>query len=69
MPNISVRPLGPLTPNAPVRSGPAPAGPSGQPALRIVSWPDPIADPHGVPPCSRYVELYWLPVIGPSTME
>jgi hypothetical protein len=35
--------------------------------LRIVPWPDPIADPHGVHPCSRYVELYWLGVIGPST--
>jgi hypothetical protein len=37
------------------------------PTLRIVTWLDPIADPHGVHPCSRYVELYWLPVIGPST--
>lgn len=35
--------------------------------LRIVTWVDPVADPHGVHPCSRYVELYWLPVIGPST--
>ncbi|HEV3132562.1 MAG TPA: hypothetical protein VGY51_11430 [Acidimicrobiales bacterium] len=35
--------------------------------LRIVPWLDPIADPHGVHPCSRYVELYWLGVIGPST--
>ncbi len=35
--------------------------------LRVVPWLDPIADPHGVHPCSRYVELYWLSVIGPST--
>jgi hypothetical protein len=35
--------------------------------LRVVAWLDPIADPHGVHPCSRYVELYWLPTIGPST--
>jgi hypothetical protein len=35
--------------------------------LRIVPWPDPVADPHGVHPCSRYVELYWLGIIGPST--
>ena len=34
---------------------------------RIVPWVDPVADPHGVHPCSRYVELYWLPVVGPST--
>ena len=26
-----------------------------------------MADPHGVHPCSRYVELYWLGIIGPST--
>jgi hypothetical protein len=35
--------------------------------LRVVRWVDPIADPHGVHPCSRYVELYWLGIIGPST--
>ncbi len=35
--------------------------------LRVVPWVDPVADPHGLHPCSRYVELYWLPVIGPST--
>jgi hypothetical protein len=26
-----------------------------------------VADPHGMHPCSRYVELYWLGIIGPST--
>ena len=36
-------------------------------ALRVVPWLDPVADPHGVHPCSRYVELYWLGIIGPST--
>ncbi|HEX3459594.1 MAG TPA: hypothetical protein VHT49_01705 [Acidimicrobiales bacterium] len=35
--------------------------------LRILPWVDPIADPHGVHPCSRYVELYWLGILGPST--
>jgi hypothetical protein len=40
---------------------------SGGPSLRIVQWVDPIADPHGLHPCSRYVELYWLGIIGPST--
>ncbi|HVC68060.1 MAG TPA: hypothetical protein VND44_10725 [Acidimicrobiales bacterium] len=35
--------------------------------MRIVPWTDPVADPHGVHPCSRYVELYWLGIIGPST--
>ena len=28
---------------------------------------DPVADPHGMHPCSRYVELYWLGIVGPST--
>jgi hypothetical protein len=42
---------------------PAPEGPT----LRIVQWVDPVADPHGMHPCSRYVELYWLGIIGPST--
>ncbi|MHB1709779.1 MAG: hypothetical protein ACYCV7_00015 [Acidimicrobiales bacterium] len=35
--------------------------------LRVVPWLDPIADPHGVHPCSRYVELYWLGILGPSS--
>jgi hypothetical protein len=35
--------------------------------LRVVPWLDQVADPHGVHPCSRYVELYWLGIIGPST--
>jgi hypothetical protein len=35
--------------------------------LGVVPWPDPVADPHGLHPCSRYVELYWLGIIGPST--
>jgi hypothetical protein len=39
----------------------------GGPVLRIVPWVDPVADPHGLHPRSRYVELYWLGVIGPST--
>jgi hypothetical protein len=58
----------PPHPLRPVRAAveaavPAPSGPS----LHIVEWIDPIADPHGMHPCSRYVELYWLGVIGPST--
>ncbi len=40
---------------------------SGDGRLRVVTWLDPITDRDGVPAGSRYVELYWLPVIGPST--
>ena len=36
-------------------------------ALRVTRWSDPIVEGHGVHPCSRYVELYWLGIIGPST--
>lgn len=56
------RPLHPVA--APAREVvPTSEGPS----LHIVEWVDPVADPHGMHPCSRYVELYWLGIIGPST--
>jgi|GEM_PF-273129 len=42
------------------------AGSDGPATFRIVPWVDPVADPHGVHPCSRYVELYWLGILGPS---
>lgn len=50
----------------PTESGASPQRPDG-PSLRIVEWVDPVADPHGMHPCSRYVELYWLGIVGPST--
>ncbi len=64
------RPLRPVT-SHPVSSRPGsgqPDGPSstGGPTLHIVQWVDPVADPHGMHPCSRYVELYWLGIIGPE---
>ncbi len=49
------------------RSRPAPPPQAEEVKLHIVPWVDPVADPHGVTPCSRYVELFWLPTIGPST--
>jgi hypothetical protein len=51
----------------PVRPSRAILEPRDSHRLRIVAWIDPVADPHGVHPCSRYVELYWLGIIGPST--
>jgi hypothetical protein len=51
------------------RAAPSPIVRSDVPTLRVVPWVDPVADPHGLHPCSRYVELYWLGVIGPSTMQ
>ncbi|MGO8860059.1 MAG: hypothetical protein ACLQRH_04705 [Acidimicrobiales bacterium] len=60
MPNPTV-----VTSALPGHTRPAPASVPFD-RLRIVPWEDPIADPHGVHPCSRYVELYWLGVLGPS---
>jgi hypothetical protein len=73
MTNATTLPHGLVSPraNPPIakgRIGSPPGDRSAIPTLRIVTWLDPVADPHGVHPCSRYVELYWLPVIGPSTM-
>ncbi len=56
----------PPRPSSSVRRRPPPS-PAEATLLRIVPWTDPVADPHGVHPCSRYVELYWLGIIGPST--
>lgn len=72
MPEATVLPHDPVSTGAgsrptPGRPGPGPTDPSDHPTLRIVPWVDAIADPHGLPPGSRYVELFWLPVIGPST--
>ena len=58
------RPIYPITGRP---TGAAPQQMPEGPTLRIVQWVDPVADPHGLHPCSRYVELYWLGIIGPST--
>jgi hypothetical protein len=75
MPDATTPRSGPLTPRPVVLPSTPPPGRAGAsrmersaPAtLRITPWSDPAADPHGVHPCSRYVELYWLGVVGPST--
>lgn len=36
--------------------------------LTIVPWPDPPTDRSGHDPRSRYVEHFWLPIVGPSTV-
>lgn len=36
--------------------------------LNFRTWEDPVADPFGHDPCSLYVELYWLPVLGPTAI-
>ena len=57
----------PTPPAAMGRTGSSPMDRTDIPTLHIVPWADPVADPHGMHPCSRYVELYWLGIIGPST--
>jgi hypothetical protein len=39
-----------------------------QPAIVVVPWVDPVVDAAGASLFSRYVELYWLPVLGPSAL-
>lgn len=36
--------------------------------LLIKSWPDPVIDKLGFDPASGYVELCWLPILGPSAV-
>jgi hypothetical protein len=68
MPSITVVPPEPAhRPIIPTPDGPAHSSRPEVPTLHVVRWQDPVADPHGVHPCSRYVELYWLGIIGPST--
>ena len=38
------------------------------PALRIRPWPDPVIDTLGHDPRSLYVETFWLPTLGPTTL-
>ena len=37
-------------------------------SLHVVAWPDPLIDSLGHDPRSNYAELFWLPILGPSTM-
>ena len=54
---------------------PAAATPATQPpaaanrdTLWVEPWDDPITDPLGHDPVSQYAELFWLPVLGPSSL-
>ena len=35
-------------------------------ALPVRTWSDPVVEAHGYPIDSRYVETFWLPILGPS---
>ncbi|MGH9299637.1 MAG: hypothetical protein ACRDZT_06945 [Acidimicrobiales bacterium] len=36
--------------------------------LRVEAWPDPVVDEIGHDPRSSYVEIFWLPVLGPPNI-
>ena len=36
------------------------------PEIQVTTWVDPVVDARGHPAGSPYVELFWLPVLGPS---
>ena len=38
------------------------------PSVSVEPWPDPVIDELGHDPRSAYVERFWLPVLGPSTV-
>ena len=38
------------------------------PSLEVEAWSDPVVDRLGHDPRSSYVERFWLPVLGPSTV-
>ena len=35
-------------------------------SLPVRTWSDPLVEEHGYPVESRYVEIFWLPILGPS---
>lgn len=37
-------------------------------ALRVRPWPDSVLDRVGIDPRSQYVERFWLPLLGPSSI-
>ena len=41
---------------------------TGRDMLWVEPWDDPITDPLGHDPVSKYAELFWLPILGPSSL-
>jgi hypothetical protein len=41
---------------------------NGRPRLRVEAWLDPVIDEVGHDPRSAYVEEFWLPILGPTTI-
>ena len=36
--------------------------------VTITPWPDPVIDTLGFDPRSSYVETFWLPTLGPTSL-
>ena len=34
--------------------------------LRVIAWEDPIVDSHGFHVTDPYIEMFWLPILGPT---
>jgi hypothetical protein len=53
----------------PATPSPHPVGPlEGAKVIRVEPWLDPLVDEVGHDPRSAYAEMFWLPVLGPSTI-
>jgi hypothetical protein len=60
----------PTTAIAPPVTGAAPPVEEGVPTvLQVIAWEDPLLDSAGFDPRSRYVETFWLPILGPSACD
>jgi hypothetical protein len=58
-----------LAPNAtPCPDAPGRSSAEGRPCLRVEPRHDPVIDEVGYDPRSDYVEKFWLPVLGPTTI-
>jgi hypothetical protein len=45
---------------------PTPAATAHPEVLHVVAWDDPVVEATGLDPRSAYVEMFWLPLLGPS---
>ncbi len=52
----------------PARTDSAVPAPTMVGSLHVEAWPDPVVDQLGHDPRSSYVEQFWLPVLGPSSV-
>ena len=41
--------------------------PTDRPSLHVLPWVDPVIDQVGYDPRSRYVERFWLGILGPPS--